>query len=84
MTSPVEAIAITTTLFGCSGSTSTRWIVAARLGCGAVAIATRSVTWARAVVVSRIAASTSRRRRESSSSTPGVAGTRPPATIAST
>ncbi len=59
---------MTTIRCGASCRTSTRWIVAPMLGGGAVAIATRSVTWARAVVVSRIASSTSRRRRESSSS----------------
>ena len=80
----MEAIAITTTLVGCRRSTSTRWIVAATLGGGAVAIATRSVTWASAAVVSRIASSTSRRSRESSSSTRVSAGGAPDAISRST
>ncbi len=59
----------TITTFGCRRRASTRWIVADSSG-GAVTIAIRSVTWARAEVVSRIASSTSRCSCGSSSSTP--------------
>ena len=70
-TSPLEAIAITTTRFGLQPQHLDPVDRRRQAGAGAVAIATRSVTRASAVVVSRIASSTSRRSRESSSSARG-------------
>ncbi len=75
VTPPFDAITTTITTFGCSRSTSMRWIVAVCSG-GAVTSATRSVTWESVVVVSRIATSTSRLIREMPSSSETGGGRR--------
>ncbi len=80
MTEPLEAMTTTITTFGCSWSTSTRWILALEGG-GAVARASRSVIWESAAVVSRIASSTSRRIRSRLRDEPLSAGSASPVVI---
>ena len=82
VTPPVEVMTTTIATWGCSSSTSTRWIVAVSIG-GAVTSASRLVTWESCSVVARIASSTSRRMALSSSGLRG-SGNLPSASSSST